>query len=76
MAQAHAKQHDYHLVDPSPWPIVGALGGLALTVGLVQYFVTKKAGDPQLWYALPGLLIIIVTMFGWCRDVIKEAKAG
>ena len=28
MAEAHAKQHDYHLVDPSPWPIVGAIGGL------------------------------------------------
>ena len=26
MADAHAKpQHDYHLVDPSPWPIVGSV---------------------------------------------------
>ena len=25
MADAHAKHHDYHLVDPSPWPAVGAI---------------------------------------------------
>ena len=25
MSDAHAKNHDYHLVDPSPWPIVGAI---------------------------------------------------
>ena len=25
MADAHAKHHDYHLVDPSPWPVVGAI---------------------------------------------------
>ena len=24
MADAHANQHDYHLVNPSPWPIIGA----------------------------------------------------
>ena len=25
MAEAHAKHHDYHLVDPSPWPLIGAI---------------------------------------------------
>ncbi|MEO9167158.1 MAG: cytochrome c oxidase subunit 3, partial [Aestuariivirga sp.] len=25
MADAHAKHHDYHLVSPSWWPIVGAV---------------------------------------------------
>ena len=28
MADAHAKHHDYHLVDPSPWPAVGSHLGL------------------------------------------------
>ena len=28
MADAHAKHHDYHLVDPSPWPVVGSVVGL------------------------------------------------
>ena len=30
MAQAHAKQHDYHLVDPSPWPFIGSISALAI----------------------------------------------
>lgn len=77
MAQAHAKpQHDYHLLNPSPWPLVGSIGGMTLALGALMFFTTKKAGDPQLWYMLPGLLIVIITMFGWWRDVIKEAGEG
>ena len=75
MAEAHAKQHDYHLVDPSPWPLVGASGGLTLAVGAVLYFISKKAGTPHAWYLLPGLIVIIFTMIAWWSDVIKEAKA-
>ena len=30
MADAHAKHHDYHLVDPSPWPIVGSVAAFAI----------------------------------------------
>ena len=26
----HEVHHDYHLVDPSPWPAVGSLSALAL----------------------------------------------
>jgi cytochrome c oxidase subunit III len=76
MAEAHAKQHDYHLVNPSPWPIVGAVGALTLAVGLIMFFISKKAGTPHLWYVIPGLMIVIATMFGWWRDVIKEAHEG
>jgi cytochrome c oxidase subunit 3 len=76
MAEAHAKQHDYHLVNPSPWPIIGAIGGFTLAVGAVMYFVSKKAGTPNLYYVIPGLAIVIFTMFGWWRDVIKEAQEG
>ena len=28
MADAHPKHHDYHLVDPSPWPALGLRAGL------------------------------------------------
>ncbi|MDG1417425.1 MAG: cytochrome c oxidase subunit 3 [Maricaulis sp.] len=34
---AHAANHDYHLVDPSPWPIVGSIGAFLLAVGAVAY---------------------------------------
>jgi cytochrome c oxidase subunit III len=34
-ADAHGKHHDYHLVDPSPWPLVGAVAAFVMAVGLV-----------------------------------------
>ena len=34
MADAHAKpNHDYHLVDPSPWPLIGSIGAFLMAVG-------------------------------------------
>ena len=30
MADSHAPNHQYHLVDPSPWPIVGSIGALLM----------------------------------------------
>ena len=37
MADAHAKQHDYHLVDPSPWPIVGSVSAFVLAIGAITW---------------------------------------
>jgi cytochrome c oxidase subunit 3 len=61
-------KHPWHLVDPSPWPIVGALSAGLLTAGTVVYM---HEGGP--WLMALGLLGILVTMAGWFWDVIKEA---
>jgi cytochrome c oxidase subunit 3 len=43
MAEAHAKpQHDYHLVDPSPWPVIGGVGALTLAIGAVMYSSRRR----------------------------------
>ena len=76
MADAHAKEHDYHLVNPSPWPAVGSIGAFVLAIGAILYFVSRKEGEPQILYVIPGLALVIFTMFGWWRDVIKEAHGG
>ena len=63
------KHHPYHLVDPSPWPLIGALSALVTAVGLVLYmhgYGLEVSGI--------GLLMVIGTMFGWWRDVIKESN--
>ena len=37
MADAHAKpHHDYHLVNPSPWPLVGSIFVFLFAVGLIM----------------------------------------
>jgi cytochrome c oxidase subunit III len=69
MADAHAKNHDYHLVDPSPWPIVGAFAGLVSAVGMVMFM--HDAGP---WVLIVGLLLVAFTMISWWRDVINEAE--
>ena len=71
MAEAHAKHHDYHLVDPSPWPIIGAVSAFALALGAIA----GMHGASWLWIA-PGALGVLYTMFGWWTDVIKEAHRG
>jgi cytochrome c oxidase subunit III len=73
MADAHAKpHHDYHLVDPSPWPIVGSVAALMLAVGLIAWMHKIFAAAPLLFAA--GAIGVLYTMVGWWRDVIREAE--
>jgi cytochrome c oxidase subunit 3 len=74
---AEGVKHDYHLVNPSPWPLVGsvsatlmALGGVAWMKGLMG--VPK--GEPWLFFL--GLFGVLVTMACWWTDVVKEANRG
>ncbi len=71
MAEAHAKNHDYHLVDPSPWPIFGAFSAFVMMVGgvLFMHGVTP-------WLFVLGLLMVLFTMLAWWRDVVREAEYG
>jgi len=63
-------RHSYHLVDPSPWPFMAALGAFMLTTGAVLYMHKYSGG----WNLLiTGVLVIIFVMFVWWRDVIREA---
>ena len=47
MADAHAKHHDYHLVDPSPWPIIGSISAFIMAVGAIGWMhkMFPGAGD-------------------------------
>jgi len=76
MSDAHEKQHDYHLVPASRWPLLGAIGALVLALGAIEYFVSRKAGTPHLAYLYPGFIAVLAVMFFWWRDVIKEANGG
>ena len=33
MAEAHAKNHDYHILEPSPWPLIGAVSAFLMASG-------------------------------------------
>jgi cytochrome c oxidase subunit 3 len=78
MADAADVHHDYHLVDPSPWPFVASVAAFFSAVGLV--FTMKSlplAGlhiGPYLLGA--GMLVLIYTMAAWWTDVNREAGPG
>ena len=63
------KTYDFHLVDPSPWPIFASFASLILAFGAVYYFHTKT-----LWLLLVGTALLIYGSFMWFRDVIEEAE--
>lgn len=69
MGDAHAKNHDYHLVNPSPWPLVGSVAAFILAYGAIQFM----HGGSTVMMAV-GLGLVILTMFLWWRDVIREAE--
>jgi cytochrome c oxidase subunit 3 len=71
MAGADAKHHDYHLVDPSPWPAIGAVAAFITAVGAVHWM----HGGHWVFMTI-GLLGVLYTMFMWWRDVIAEAHKG
>jgi cytochrome c oxidase subunit III len=72
-AAAHAKpNHDYHLVNPSPWPAVGALSAFITAVGAILWF--HDIIPP--WLMLVGFVGILYTMYAWWSDVIREGKQG
>jgi cytochrome c oxidase subunit 3 len=78
MADAHATpHHDYHLVDPSPWPLVSSIAATVMMVGAVMW-MKGLFGLPEgtSWLFYTGLAGVLYSVFGWWSDVIKESHAG
>jgi len=70
---AGAKNHDYHILPPSPWPLLTAFSALALASGLIMFMHDVAYGK----LLLPvGFLLVVSCMGFWWADVIKEAHAG
>lgn len=62
--------HKFHLVDPSPWPLLASLGAFMLTTGGVSYMHKFVDG----WgLFVNGLILILFVMYVWWRDIVREA---
>ena len=79
MAHGDVK-HDYHLVNPSPWPFVASVGALIAAVGavvLMRGIAAEGVLAKGQWYLFgAGAIILIFTCIGWWGDVIKESRQG
>ncbi|MCU0729124.1 MAG: cytochrome c oxidase subunit 3 [Sphingopyxis sp.] len=68
-----AKNHDYHLVEPSIWPFFGSVAAFTMLGGLVLLMHDHAAGP---WIMGLGVAGVIATFFFWWADVVREAHAG
>jgi cytochrome c oxidase subunit 3 len=59
----------YHLVDPSPWPLVGAVAAALIVFGII--FVAHYNNYGLL---IVGTVLTLGVMFMWWRDVIHESR--
>jgi cytochrome c oxidase subunit III len=69
MSDSHAKQHDYHLVDPSPWPALASLSAFVTAIGAVMWMHEKGFAVFTI-----GMIMLLYTAFVWWRDVVKEGE--
>ena len=72
MAQEQTRRHPYHLVEPSPWPILGGFSALLLASGLIAW-IYHLIFPPWVVFGA-GMLGVASTMVFWWRDVIGEAE--
>ena len=63
-------KHSWHLVDPSPWPFVTSIVVFMFFTGNVMY-MHRYIGGSEL--ALLGLVGVLLVMYLWWRDIVREA---
>ena len=49
---SHEPKHPYHLVDPSPWPLVGAMSAFVLAIGGVLFMHEEGS-----WVMIAGFVV-------------------
>nr|YP_010311845.1 cytochrome c oxidase subunit III [Leptocorisa costalis]UNA68829.1 cytochrome c oxidase subunit III [Leptocorisa costalis] len=62
------KNHPFHLVDYSPWPLTGSIGAMTLTSGMVMWFHKN-----EMYLFWLGASILLLTMYQWWRDIVRES---
>ncbi len=73
----HGVKHDFHIINPSPWPLMGSAAAVCWAFGLVaalRGILGIHKGDWWLFWV--GIAGILLTMVFWWLDVIKESRRG
>ncbi|WP_379549666.1 cytochrome c oxidase subunit 3 [Erythrobacter sp. W53] len=65
--------HDYHILEPDIWPLIGSVSALTFTSGMVLFMHEMASAHLVLGLGIAGL---IATFFAWFSNVVKEAERG
>jgi heme/copper-type cytochrome/quinol oxidase subunit 3 len=66
------QRHRWHIVSPSPWPILTAIS-VSLVLWGFLFMMHFIAGGVKLF--LLGLVLLILVLFGgWFRDIVRESS--
>jgi cytochrome c oxidase subunit III len=81
MGSSHTKEHDYHLVDPSPWPLFASIAALVSAIGAIAWMRTHVDGTGIFgitgpWMFAVGMAGLIAVSYFWWRDIVREAHKG
>ncbi|GAA4522913.1 cytochrome c oxidase subunit 3 [Chelativorans composti] len=86
MASTHTKNHDYHIIDPSPWPALGGLGAFLMALGGVAWMRALNSdsfevlgldlANAKYWIFAIGTVLTLYVMYAWWSDTIKEGHEG
>jgi cytochrome c oxidase subunit 3 len=64
------KGHYFHIVTPSPWPLLTSIVTFTFLIGVVSYIHRYENGGLTLSL---GLISLLICMGIWWRDVIRES---
>ena len=53
---AGAKNHDYHILPPSPWPLASSMSALLMASGAIMWMHSVTGGG---WAFLAGLAAVL-----------------
>lgn len=66
-----SQKHPFHLVDPSPWPLVTSTAVFFIITGATCFFHNFPGGG---FFCALGLCFVIMSIAIWWRDVIREGS--
>nr|AXS65705.1 cytochrome c oxidase subunit 3 [Curculionoidea sp. 1 KM-2017] len=62
------KNHPFHLVDQSPWPLLASFNVFSLLMGVIKWFHLNNLN-----LFLLSTLSMILIMYQWWRDIVRES---
>jgi len=69
---SEASKDQYYVPHLAKWPIVGSVGLTVTVLGAINLLNSENPGTP--WVMYLGFAIILLMMFGWFGEVIKESE--